>query len=122
MNGETAHGDEEEKESEGPTEAPAPSLTKSQMFEGVARVHGSPVELKQDNNGIEINIKKPNSVPQELTVRTKLFFPLWDNSIVKESALKNKQVFRTTISLAGGVRARAALTGHHHPSGVNNRS
>ncbi|XP_045038560.2 LIM and calponin homology domains-containing protein 1 isoform X9 [Desmodus rotundus] len=70
MNGETAHGDEEEKESKGPMEAPAPSLTKSQMFEGVARVHGSPVELKQDNNGIEINIKKPNSVPQELTATT----------------------------------------------------
>lgn len=42
------------------------SLTKSQMFEGVARVHGSPVELKQDNNSIEINIKKPSSLPQEL--------------------------------------------------------
>ncbi|XP_036920154.1 LIM and calponin homology domains-containing protein 1 isoform X18 [Sturnira hondurensis] len=65
MNGETAHGDEEEKESEDPPEALAPSLTKSQMFEGVARVHGSPVELKQDNSGIEINIKKPKTIPQE---------------------------------------------------------
>ncbi|XP_014642468.1 PREDICTED: LIM and calponin homology domains-containing protein 1 isoform X11 [Ceratotherium simum simum] len=70
MNGETVHGDEEEKERECPTVALAPSLTKSQMFEGVARVHGSPVELKQDNNSIEINIKKPNSVPQELTATT----------------------------------------------------
>ncbi|XP_006876665.1 PREDICTED: LIM and calponin homology domains-containing protein 1 isoform X2 [Chrysochloris asiatica] len=70
MNGEMAHGDEEEKESECPTMTFAPSLTKSQMFEGVARIHGSPVELKQDNNGIEINIKKPNSVPQELTATT----------------------------------------------------
>ncbi|XP_032352577.1 LIM and calponin homology domains-containing protein 1 isoform X18 [Camelus ferus] len=70
MNGETVPGDEEEKEREGPTVAPAPSLTKSQMFEGVARVHGSPVELKQDNSGIEINIKKPSSVPQELTATT----------------------------------------------------
>ncbi|XP_023375387.1 LIM and calponin homology domains-containing protein 1 isoform X2 [Otolemur garnettii] len=67
INGETVHGEEEEKERECPAVAPAPSLTKSQMFEGVARVHGSPVELKQDNNSIEINIKKPNSVPQELT-------------------------------------------------------
>uniref|UniRef100_A0A8C9PCN7 Calponin-homology (CH) domain-containing protein n=1 Tax=Spermophilus dauricus TaxID=99837 RepID=A0A8C9PCN7_SPEDA len=67
MNGETVHGDEEEKEKEGPTGALAPTLTKSQMFEGVARVHGSPVEVKQDNNSIEINIKKPNSVPQQLT-------------------------------------------------------
>ncbi|XP_023405609.1 LIM and calponin homology domains-containing protein 1 isoform X2 [Loxodonta africana] len=69
MNGEMIHGDEE-KERECPTVALSPSLTKSQMFEGVATVHGSPVELKQGNNGIEINIKKPNSVPQELTATT----------------------------------------------------
>ncbi|KAK1345970.1 hypothetical protein QTO34_008437 [Cnephaeus nilssonii] len=77
MNGETVHGDEVEKESECPTDALVPSLTKSQMFEGVARVHGSPVELKQGSNSIEINIQKPNSVPQDLTVRTRLFFSLW---------------------------------------------
>ncbi|XP_065763219.1 LIM and calponin homology domains-containing protein 1 isoform X2 [Muntiacus reevesi] len=70
MNGETTHGDEEEKERECPTAALAPSLTKSQMFEGVARVHGSPVELKQDSSSIEINIKKPSSLPQELTATT----------------------------------------------------
>uniref|UniRef100_A0A2K5I4Z6 LIM and calponin homology domains 1 n=1 Tax=Colobus angolensis palliatus TaxID=336983 RepID=A0A2K5I4Z6_COLAP len=69
VNGETVHR-EEEKERECPTVAPAHSLTKSQMFEGVARVHGSPLELKQDNSSIEINIKKPNSVPQELTATT----------------------------------------------------
>nr|XP_011749576.1 LIM and calponin homology domains-containing protein 1 isoform X25 [Macaca nemestrina] len=69
VNGETVHR-EEEKERECPTVAPAHSLTKSQMFEGVARVHGSPLELKQDNTSIEINIKKPNSVPQELTATT----------------------------------------------------
>ncbi|XP_037685617.1 LIM and calponin homology domains-containing protein 1 isoform X16 [Choloepus didactylus] len=67
MNGEMAHGDEEEKERKCPTVPFAPSLTKSQMFEGVARVDGSPVELKQDNSSIEINIKKPISVPQEVT-------------------------------------------------------
>ncbi|XP_025777899.1 LIM and calponin homology domains-containing protein 1 [Puma concolor] len=65
VNGETVHGDKE-KERESPTVVLASSLTKSQMFEGVARVDGSPVELKQDNSSIEINIKKPNSVPQEL--------------------------------------------------------
>nr|XP_051687013.1 LIM and calponin homology domains-containing protein 1 isoform X7 [Oryctolagus cuniculus] len=70
MNGETAHGDEEEKGRECPTVTPAVSLTTSQMFEGVARVHGSPVELKQDNNSVEINIKKPNPVPQEATATT----------------------------------------------------
>ncbi|XP_076794730.1 LIM and calponin homology domains-containing protein 1 isoform X20 [Arvicanthis niloticus] len=68
VNGETAHGDEEGTEKEGPAEvASGPSLTKSQMFEGVAMVHGSPVQVKQGSNSIEINIKKPNSAPQELT-------------------------------------------------------
>ncbi|XP_029416547.1 LIM and calponin homology domains-containing protein 1 isoform X4 [Nannospalax galili] len=66
MNGEMVHGDEEEKEKEGPTVAPAPSLIKSQMFEGVATVHGSPVEVKQDSNSVEINIQKPNPALQEL--------------------------------------------------------
>ncbi|XP_061048202.1 LIM and calponin homology domains-containing protein 1 isoform X5 [Eubalaena glacialis] len=70
MNGETVHVDEEEKERECPTVTLAPSLTKSQMFEGVARLHGSPMELKQDNSSIEINIKKPSSLPQELTATT----------------------------------------------------
>ncbi|XP_033069984.1 LIM and calponin homology domains-containing protein 1 isoform X18 [Trachypithecus francoisi] len=74
VNGETVHR-EEEKERERPTVAPAHSLTKSQMFEGVARVHGSPLELKQDNSSIEINIKKPNSVPQELTATTEKMEP-----------------------------------------------
>ncbi|XP_051054410.1 LIM and calponin homology domains-containing protein 1 isoform X3 [Phodopus roborovskii] len=59
MNGEMVHEDEEEKEKKGPTVA--------QMFEGVATVHGSPVQVKQGNNSIEINIQKPNSAPQELT-------------------------------------------------------
>lgn len=90
MNGEAVHGDEGEKERECPTDARAPSFTKSQVFEGVARVHGAPVELKQDHNSIEISIQKPNSVPQELTVRTQLFCPFWDNSIVRECTLKNK--------------------------------
>ncbi|KAM7326355.1 hypothetical protein ACRRTK_014833 [Alexandromys fortis] len=67
MNGDMAHGDEEEKEKEGPTLEPGPSLTKSQLFEGVATVHGSPVQVKQGSNSVEINIKKPNSAPQELT-------------------------------------------------------
>ncbi|XP_019685145.2 LIM and calponin homology domains-containing protein 1 isoform X14 [Felis catus] len=69
VNGETVHGDKE-KERESPTVVLASSLTKSQMFEGVARVDGSPVEFKQDNSSIEINIKKPNSVPQELRETT----------------------------------------------------
>ncbi|XP_044080182.1 LIM and calponin homology domains-containing protein 1 isoform X4 [Neovison vison] len=70
VNGETVHGDKMEKEKEGPAVAPAPSLTKSQMFEGVARVHGSLVELRQGNRSIEISIKKPNSVAQELRAAT----------------------------------------------------
>ncbi|XP_069868322.1 LIM and calponin homology domains-containing protein 1 isoform X2 [Dipodomys merriami] len=66
MNGETVHGEEEDKDKEDLTVAAVPSLTKSQMFEGVATVPGSPLEVKQDNYSIEINIKKPNS-PQDLT-------------------------------------------------------
>lgn len=70
MNGDMAHRDEEEKEKEGPTAAePGPSLTRSQLFEGVATVHGSPVQVKQGSSSIEINIKKPDSAPQEPTVR-----------------------------------------------------
>ncbi|XP_016062239.1 PREDICTED: LIM and calponin homology domains-containing protein 1 isoform X2 [Miniopterus natalensis] len=75
MNGETVHGDEAEKESECPTDALAPPLTKSQMFEGVARGNGSLVEQKQDSNSIEISIQKPNSVPQELTATTEEIEP-----------------------------------------------
>ncbi|XP_059131920.1 LIM and calponin homology domains-containing protein 1 [Peromyscus eremicus] len=67
MNGDMAHGDEEEKEKEGPMAEPGPSLTKSQVFEGVATVHGSPVQVKQGSSSIEINIKKPDSAPQEPT-------------------------------------------------------
>ncbi|XP_032708582.1 LIM and calponin homology domains-containing protein 1 isoform X5 [Lontra canadensis] len=70
VNGETVHGDKTEKEKECPSVAPAPSLTKSQMFEGVAKVHGSLVELRQGNSSIEISIKKPNSVVQELRATT----------------------------------------------------
>uniref|UniRef100_A0A673UDF3 LIM and calponin homology domains 1 n=1 Tax=Suricata suricatta TaxID=37032 RepID=A0A673UDF3_SURSU len=69
MNGEAVHGDKE-KERECPSVVLAPSLTKSQMIEGVARVDGSSVELKQDNSSVEINIKKPHSVPQELRATT----------------------------------------------------
>ncbi|XP_006759392.1 PREDICTED: LIM and calponin homology domains-containing protein 1 isoform X7 [Myotis davidii] len=75
MNGETVHRDEMEKENECPTDTLVPSLTKSQMFEGVARVHGCPVELKQGSNSIEINIQKPNSVPQDLTATTEEMEP-----------------------------------------------
>ncbi|XP_028738100.1 LIM and calponin homology domains-containing protein 1 isoform X13 [Peromyscus leucopus] len=68
MNGDMAHRDEEEKEKEGPSAAePGPSLTRSQLFEGVATVHGSPVQVKQGGSSIEINIKKPDSAPQEPT-------------------------------------------------------
>ncbi|XP_076992861.1 LIM and calponin homology domains-containing protein 1 isoform X16 [Tamandua tetradactyla] len=70
VNGEMAHGDEEEKERKCSTGALSPSMTKSQLFEGVAREDGSPVELKQENSSIEINIKKPISVPQEVTATT----------------------------------------------------
>ncbi|XP_048220791.1 LIM and calponin homology domains-containing protein 1 isoform X7 [Perognathus longimembris pacificus] len=66
MNGETVHREEEDKDKEDLTMAPAPSLTKSPVFEGVATMLSCPLEVKQDNYSIEINIKKPNA-PQEIT-------------------------------------------------------
>ncbi|XP_042840560.1 LIM and calponin homology domains-containing protein 1 isoform X5 [Panthera tigris] len=94
VNGETVHGDKE-KERESPTVVLASSLTKSQMFEGVARVDGSPVELKQDNNSIEINIKKPNSVPQELRETTEETEP---NSQEDENDGKETQKGNTELA------------------------
>ncbi|XP_044537677.1 LIM and calponin homology domains-containing protein 1 [Gracilinanus agilis] len=70
VNGETFNGVEEEKERECTTATFSPSLTRSQRFEGVARVDGSPVELKQDTSSIEISIKKANSLNRELTTST----------------------------------------------------
>ncbi|XP_031799731.1 LIM and calponin homology domains-containing protein 1 isoform X5 [Sarcophilus harrisii] len=70
VNGETFNGVEEEKERECTTATFSPSLTRSQRFEGVARVDGSPVELKQDTSSIEISIKKTNSLNRELTTST----------------------------------------------------
>ncbi|XP_051821582.1 LIM and calponin homology domains-containing protein 1 isoform X4 [Antechinus flavipes] len=70
VNGETFNGVEEEKERECTTATFSPSLTRSQRFEGVARVDGSPVELKQDTSSIEISIKKTNSLNRDLTTST----------------------------------------------------
>ncbi|GAB1289695.1 LIM and calponin homology domains-containing protein 1 [Apodemus speciosus] len=67
VNGEMAHGDEEGKEKDPAAAAPGPGLTRSQMFEGVATVHGSPVHVTQGSDGIGISIRKPNSAPQALT-------------------------------------------------------
>ncbi|CAK6433211.1 unnamed protein product [Pipistrellus nathusii] len=110
MNGETVHGDEVEKESECPTDALVPSLTKSQMFEGVARVHGSPVALKQGSNSIEISIQKPSSVPQDPTATTEEMEPNSqadekDGENLKEGntelASSEPQHFTTTVTRSG---------------------
>ncbi|XP_077615007.1 LIM and calponin homology domains-containing protein 1 isoform X3 [Crocuta crocuta] len=107
VNGETVHGDKKEKERECPMVVLSPSLTKSQMFEGVARVDGSPVELKQDNNSIEINIKKPNSVPQDLRATTEETEPnnQEDENDGKETQKGNRELaspepqhFTTTVT------------------------
>ncbi|KAM4854985.1 LIM and calponin homology domains-containing protein 1 [Thomomys bottae] len=66
MNGETIHGEDEEKDKDELTAAATSCLTKSPMAEAGATVLGSPLEVKQDNYSIEINIKKPNA-RQELT-------------------------------------------------------
>nr|XP_020846666.1 LIM and calponin homology domains-containing protein 1 isoform X3 [Phascolarctos cinereus] len=70
VNGETFNGVEEEKERECTTATFSPSLTRSQRFEGVARVDGSPVELKQNIGSVEISVKKANSLNRELTAST----------------------------------------------------
>ncbi|XP_039082959.1 LIM and calponin homology domains-containing protein 1 isoform X3 [Hyaena hyaena] len=106
VNGETVHGDKKEKERECPMVVLSPSLTKSQMFEGVARVDGSPAELKQDNS-IEINIKKPNSVPQDLRATTEETEPnnQEDENDGKETQKGNRELaspepqhFTTTVT------------------------
>ncbi|XP_067387267.1 LIM and calponin homology domains-containing protein 1 isoform X3 [Emydura macquarii macquarii] len=68
MNGETFNG-VEEKDKECTTVIFAPSLSRSPKFEGVARVDGSPVELKQDTTSIELSLKRPttHTVHRELT-------------------------------------------------------
>ncbi|XP_072476697.1 LIM and calponin homology domains-containing protein 1 isoform X4 [Notamacropus eugenii] len=70
VNGETFNGVEEEKERECTRATLSPSLTRSQRFEGVARVDSSPVEVKQEAGSIEISIKKANSLSKELTTST----------------------------------------------------
>ncbi|XP_029444591.1 LIM and calponin homology domains-containing protein 1 isoform X3 [Rhinatrema bivittatum] len=69
MNGEVCNGIEERERG---CAAFAPSLSRSQMFEGVARVAESPTEPKQDTANVELSLKNPksNSVSKELTVRS----------------------------------------------------
>ena len=79
MNGEMAHEDEEGKEKDPAAAAPGPAVTRSQMFEGVATVHGS-VQVTQDSDGVGISIRKPSSAPQAPTVRSTV--APWENSIM----------------------------------------
>ncbi|XP_074848779.1 LIM and calponin homology domains-containing protein 1 isoform X2 [Carettochelys insculpta] len=58
VNGETFNGIEE-KDKECTTLIFAPSVKRAPQFEGVARVDGSPVELKQDSTSIELSLKWP---------------------------------------------------------------
>ncbi|XP_077333703.1 LIM and calponin homology domains-containing protein 1 isoform X9 [Lithobates pipiens] len=62
MNGEAMNGTEEHKEigSSG-VQMFSPSLTRSQMFEGVARVDAPAAVLKPDASSIELNLKRPNA-------------------------------------------------------------
>lgn len=61
MNGEAMNGTEEHKEmgSSG-VQMFSPSLTRSQMFEGVARVDAPAAVLKPDASSIELSLKRPN--------------------------------------------------------------
>ncbi|KAM4054037.1 LIM and calponin homology domains-containing protein 1 isoform 3-T3 [Anomaloglossus baeobatrachus] len=61
VNGEVPNGTEEQKDSGSPVNSPlAPTLTRSQRFEGVARVDAPGAELKTDVSSIELNLTRPN--------------------------------------------------------------
>ncbi|KAM5192217.1 LIM and calponin homology domains-containing protein 1 [Mantella aurantiaca] len=61
MNGEAMNGSDEHKEmGSSAVQMFAPTLTRSQMFEGVARVDASAAVVKQDASSIELNLKRLN--------------------------------------------------------------
>lgn len=61
VNGEAVNGTEEQKERGSTvTSTFAPSLTRSQRFEGVARVDAPKTELKTDVSSIELSLTRPN--------------------------------------------------------------
>uniref|UniRef100_A0A8C8VPZ6 LIM and calponin homology domains 1 n=1 Tax=Pelusios castaneus TaxID=367368 RepID=A0A8C8VPZ6_9SAUR len=60
MNGE-AFNVVEEKDKECTTVIFAPSVSRSLKYKGVARVDGSPIELKQDTTSIELSLKRPTT-------------------------------------------------------------
>ncbi|XP_066429242.1 LIM and calponin homology domains-containing protein 1 isoform X3 [Eleutherodactylus coqui] len=61
VNGEALNGTEEQKErGSAITSTFAPSLTRSQRFEGVARVDPPATDVKTDVSSIELNLTRPN--------------------------------------------------------------
>ncbi|KAM3939982.1 LIM and calponin homology domains-containing protein 1 isoform 2-T2 [Leptodactylus fuscus] len=61
VNGEAVNGTDEQKERRSPiTSTFVPSLTRSQRFEGVARVDAPATELKTDVSSIELNLTRMN--------------------------------------------------------------
>ncbi|XP_077135962.1 LIM and calponin homology domains-containing protein 1 isoform X2 [Ranitomeya variabilis] len=61
VNGEMPNGTEEQMERGSPVNSTfAPPLTRSQRFEGVARVDAPGTELKMDVSSIELNLTRPN--------------------------------------------------------------
>ncbi|XP_074085637.1 LIM and calponin homology domains-containing protein 1 isoform X2 [Macrotis lagotis] len=125
MNGEAFNGVEEEKEKECSTATFSPSLTRSQKFEGVTRVDGSLVELKQDTSSIEINIKKTNSPNRELTTSTVEEAELspqkeetdggQEESRNTEDNSPDCQHFTTTVTRASSTVAFVELNPSHQP-------
>ncbi|XP_050803359.1 LIM and calponin homology domains-containing protein 1 isoform X10 [Gopherus flavomarginatus] len=113
MNGETFNG-LEEKDKECTTVIFAPLLRRSPKFERVARVDGSPVELKQDTTSVELSLKRPatHTVHRELTAsftedikpanqkdETDSGRPEMMNSGFASPAAEQKQ-FKTTVTCA----------------------
>ncbi|KAM9330401.1 LIM and calponin homology domains-containing protein 1 [Gastrophryne carolinensis] len=84
LNGETLNGTEEQKERESnEIQNFGPSLTRSQMFEGVARVDTTAAVVKSDVSSIELHLTRPNV---QNTVK--------DEKVIFEGTNHNKAVDR----------------------------
>ncbi|XP_078534382.1 LIM and calponin homology domains-containing protein 1 [Lissotriton helveticus] len=88
MNGETFNGIEDENESRCASAVFAPSVSRSQKFEGVARVEKPQEELKPESTTIELNLRTPVShiVYKEVTAS-----PTEERVYANQKEIKNSE-------------------------------